>query len=60
MEHFHPHQSGSKRSKLPHSKERSGNYFFNCAGGSFTPGLQSPTGSCTFVTPRAYWIALMV
>ena len=22
MEHFHPHQSGSKLSKLPHSKER--------------------------------------
>jgi len=24
MEHFHPHQSGSKLSKLPHSKDRSG------------------------------------
>jgi len=23
-EHFHPHESGSKLSKLPHSKERSG------------------------------------
>jgi len=27
MEHFHPHQSGSKLSKLPHSKDRSGVWF---------------------------------
>jgi len=24
MEHFHPHQSGSKLSQLPHSKDRGG------------------------------------
>jgi len=28
MEHFHPHQSGSKLSKLPHSKERGGVWFY--------------------------------
>ena len=36
------------------------NYFFNCMGGTFTPGAQSSTGSCSFETPGAYWIMLMV
>jgi len=35
-------------------------YFFNCMGGTFTPGSQNSTGSCTFDTPGAYWIMLMV
>ncbi len=35
-------------------------YFFNCMGGTFTPGSQNSTGSCTFDTPGAYWIVLMV
>jgi hypothetical protein len=29
-------------------------------GGTFTPGSQSSTGSCTFDAPGAYWIVLMV
>ena len=33
-------------------------YFFNCGGGSFTPGSQNSKGSCIFDTPGPYWIIL--
>src|SRR5947199_70723 len=35
-------------------------YFFNCGGGSFTPGSQSAQGSCVFTMPGTYWIMLQV
>jgi hypothetical protein len=36
------------------------NYFFNCGGGTFTPGSPSSNGSCTFNSPGVYWIMLQV
>jgi subtilisin family serine protease len=35
-------------------------YFFNCGGGTFTPGARSSLGSCTFNTPGTYWMRLQV
>lgn len=36
-------------------------YYMDCWPGVFTPGpggYGSPTGSCTFTTPGAYWLRL--
>ena len=35
------------------------NYFFGCGDGSLTKS-RSPQGSCTFTTPGASWIVLLV
>ena len=35
-------------------------YYFNCGGGTFTPGSQISKGSCTFTTPGTYWLLMQV
>ena len=35
------------------------NYFYICGGG-FTPGSNSPLGSCTYSTPGTYWLQIMI
>jgi len=35
-------------------------YFMNCGNNSYTPGSQSPVGSCQYETPGVYWLMLQV
>jgi subtilisin family serine protease len=35
-------------------------YFVNCGNNTYTPGSQSPLGSCRYDTPGVYWLMLQV